>query len=231
MDQQPTFVERQINLSSGWFRLPAPGLERLFFWGCTPSGAELEADWKQPCYCYSLLLQLFLVYVLEFLYLSFLPQSKPVILPWQWAWGRQHPRKAPLISTSPGLHSYIVLILGIVGVTTEYGRSDGMSLLWLGGQSLSLASLLWGKPAAMLWACLWICYMVWTLKWTSAPFELSDDCSSGQQVYYHVDRHWARTTHLSCSKTSDPQRLCEIVKVCCFNLLSFRAICYIAVDN
>ena len=106
------------------------------------------------------------MYVLEFLYLSFPPKSKPVILPWQWAWGRQHPRKPPLISTSPGLHSCIVLVSGIIGVATEYSRSDGMSLLWLDGQSLSLASVLWGKPAATLWACLWICHMVWTLKWS-----------------------------------------------------------------
>ena len=170
------------------------------------------------------------MYVLEFLYLSFLPKSKPVILPWQWAWGRQHPRKPPLISTSPGRHSYIVNIRDSWcdnriwqkwwHVTSVTRWSVSLScIIALGKASCYVVSM----PMDMLHGVNFEVILQLHLN-----FQMT---SSGQQVNYHVDRHWARTTHLSCSKTSDPQRLCEIVKVCCFNLLSFREICYIAVDN
>lgn len=45
------------------------------------------------------------------------------------------------------------------------------------------------------------------------------------------ERPQARTTQVSLSQIPASQKLCKVIDVCCFKLLTLWVICYIAVDN
>ena len=65
---------------------------------------------------------------------------------------------------------------------------------------------------------------------SAAPVKPSDDCSLANILTEAHKKPWARTVQWRHPWIPDPQKLCEIIHVYCFNPLNFGVICYTDVD-